>query len=185
MERDKLEAMDKMVRPPIVAPTDMLTRGGVNIVAGGVTFLDTSRPGATVGPMYQVNPNLAQIGAEIARVEDRIRSAFYSNLFLSIIAEGKQMTAREVAERSQEKMMMLGPVIPVSWRLDAAPALMFTGLVVIAIDRSPALVAATVGGSVAYLGINLPERLGIVAGAVAGVAAGGVAEMIAMRRGER
>jgi hypothetical protein len=62
---------------------------------------------------------------------------------------------------------------------------MFTGLVVVAIDRSPALVAAIVGGSVAYLGINLPERLGIVAGAVAGVAAGGVAEMIAMRRGER
>jgi predicted branched-subunit amino acid permease len=81
--------------------------------------------------------------------------------------------------------MVLGPVIPVSWRLDVAPALMFTGLVVVAIDRSPALVAAIVGGSVAYLGINLPERLGIVAGAVAGVAAGGVAEMIAMRRGER
>jgi predicted branched-subunit amino acid permease len=79
--------------------------------------------------------------------------------------------------------MMLGPVIPVSWRLDVAPALMFTGLVVVAIHRSPALVAAVVGGSVAYLGINLPERLGILAGAIAGVAAGAAAEMIALRRG--
>lgn len=81
--------------------------------------------------------------------------------------------------------MLLGPVIPISWRLDVAPALMFTGLVVLAIDRSPALVAAVVGGSVAYLGINLPERLGIVAGAIAGMAAGGAAEMIVQRRGVR
>jgi predicted branched-subunit amino acid permease len=79
--------------------------------------------------------------------------------------------------------MMLGPVIPVSWRLDVAPALMFTGLVVVALDRSPAVCAAVVGGGVAYLGINLPERLGILAGAVAGVTAGGVAEMVKLRRG--
>jgi predicted branched-subunit amino acid permease len=79
--------------------------------------------------------------------------------------------------------MMLGPVIPVSWRLDLAPALMFTGLVVVALDRSPAISAAVVGGSVAYLGINLPERLGILAGAIAGVIAGGVAEMVKLRRG--
>jgi hypothetical protein len=111
MERDKLEALDKQVRPPIVAPTDMLNRGGVNIVAGGVTFLDTSRPGAAIAPLYQVDANLGNISVEIQRVEERIRAAFYSNLFLSIIAENKQMTAREVAERSQEKMMMLGPVI--------------------------------------------------------------------------
>jgi predicted branched-subunit amino acid permease len=79
--------------------------------------------------------------------------------------------------------MLLGPVIPVSWRLDVAPALMFTGLVVVALDRSPAVSAALVGGGVAYLGINLPERLGILAGAVAGVVAGGVAETVKLRRG--
>jgi len=80
--------------------------------------------------------------------------------------------------------MILGPVIPTSWRLDLAPALMFTGLVVVAIDRSPALIAAVVGGGVAYLGINLPERLGILAGALAGVAAGGAAEAITLRRSQ-
>jgi predicted branched-subunit amino acid permease len=79
--------------------------------------------------------------------------------------------------------MMLGPVIPVSWRLDVAPALMFTGLVVLALDRSPAVSAAVVGGTVAYLGINLPERLGILVGAIAGVMAGGIAEMVKLRRG--
>jgi predicted branched-subunit amino acid permease len=81
--------------------------------------------------------------------------------------------------------MLLGPVIPVSWRLDVAPALMFIGLVVVAIDRSPALVAAVVGGGVAYLSINLPERLGILVGAVAGVISGAVAEMLLIRRGVR
>jgi predicted branched-subunit amino acid permease len=79
--------------------------------------------------------------------------------------------------------MLIGPVIPVSWRLDVAPALMFTGLVVVALDRSPAVSAAVVGGGVAYLGIDLPERLGILAGAIAGVIAGGVAEVVKLRRG--
>lgn len=81
--------------------------------------------------------------------------------------------------------MLLGPVIPGQWRLDMAPALMFTGLLLMAIDRRPAVVAAVVGGLVAFVGRDLPERLGILAGAVAGVIAGGLAEWVALRRGHQ
>lgn len=79
--------------------------------------------------------------------------------------------------------MALGPVIPGSWRLDVAPAVMFTGLVVVSLDRSPAVVAAIVAAMVGLLAAGLPDRLGIIVGAVAGVVAGGLAELRLQRRG--
>lgn len=72
--------------------------------------------------------------------------------------------------------MAVGPAVPSSWRLDLAPAIMFTGLVVVSIERAPAAVAAVVAAAVALVTAGLPDRLGIVVGAVAGVAAGAVAE---------
>lgn len=111
MERTKLEVMDKEARPPMIAPPSIMNRGGVNIVAGGVTFADMSKPNESVAPAFQVRPDIRNTSLEIDNVERRIGDIFYTNLFLSIIAEGKQMTAREVVERSQEKMMLLGPVV--------------------------------------------------------------------------
>lgn len=78
--------------------------------------------------------------------------------------------------------MAIGPVVPTSWRLDVAPAVMFTGLVVLALERSPAVVAAVVAALVGLAAAGLPDRLGIVVGASAGVAAGAVAEVVRARR---
>ena len=72
--------------------------------------------------------------------------------------------------------MVVGPVIPTGWRLDVAPAVMFTGMVVISLNRSPAAVAAVVGALAALAAAGLPVRLGILVGAGAGVFAGAVAE---------
>lgn len=79
--------------------------------------------------------------------------------------------------------MALGPIIPGAWRLDVAPAVMFTGLVVVSLDRSPAVVAAVVAAAVGLAAAGLPDRLGIIVGAVAGVVAGGLAEVRVQRRG--
>lgn len=78
--------------------------------------------------------------------------------------------------------MVVGPVVPESWRLEFAPAVMFLGLVLIGINRMPQAVAAFVGGSVALVTAGLPDRLGILVGAVAGVAAAAVAEAYVARR---
>lgn len=74
--------------------------------------------------------------------------------------------------------MLIGPVVPESWRLDYAPPIMFAGLTMFAINRVPAGVAALVGGTVSLMTVGLRDRLGIVVGAVAGVIAGAVAEQI-------
>jgi predicted branched-subunit amino acid permease len=72
--------------------------------------------------------------------------------------------------------MAVGPVVPAAWRLDVAPAVMFTGMVVLALDRVPAVVAASVAAGVGLGAAGLPDRLGIIVGASAGVLAGAVAE---------
>ena len=72
--------------------------------------------------------------------------------------------------------MLVGPIVPSSWRLEYAPPIMFVGLVLIGIRRVPQAVAAFVGGAVGLVAAGLPDRLGILVGAIAGVAAGTVAE---------
>ena len=78
--------------------------------------------------------------------------------------------------------MLVGPVVPESWRLDFAPPVMFAGLTLFAIKRIPAAAAAVVGGFVSLATVDLRDRLGIVVGAVAGVIAGAIAEQIVERR---
>jgi len=78
--------------------------------------------------------------------------------------------------------MVVGPIVPDSWRLEFAPAVMFVGLVLIGIHRVPQAVAAFVGGAVGLATAGLEDRLGILVGAIAGIAAGTWAEY---RFGER
>lgn len=78
--------------------------------------------------------------------------------------------------------MLVGPIVPASWRLEFAPPVMFVGLVLIGIQRRPQAIAALVGGTVGLATAGLQDRLGILVGAVAGVAAGSVAEWAADRR---
>lgn len=78
--------------------------------------------------------------------------------------------------------MLIGPVIPDSWRLDFAPPIMFAGLTMFAVKKVPAGVAAIVGGFISLATVDLRDRLGIVIGALAGVAAGAIADQIITNR---
>lgn len=78
--------------------------------------------------------------------------------------------------------MLIGPVVPDAWRLDFAPPIMFAGLVLFAVNRLPAAVAAIAGGLTSLATVDLRDRLGIVVGAVVGVVAGAMAEQIVAAR---
>lgn len=75
--------------------------------------------------------------------------------------------------------ILVGNVIPASWEIDFAVALMFAGLLVLSLNRWPAAVAALVGGGLAWVGRGWPSGTGLLAGAVAGVVAGAVADRFA------
>lgn len=78
--------------------------------------------------------------------------------------------------------VIVGSGIPEGWRLTAAPAVMFTGMVVLGISNRPGVVAAVVGAAVGFLSLDLPHNTGILVGALAGVTAGFLAETFTGRR---
>ena len=56
--------------------------------------------------------DLSHLLADIQDVRQRINSAFYADLFLMLATQPvARMTATEVAERHEEKLLMLGPVL--------------------------------------------------------------------------
>lgn len=107
MEEDKLRALEKEIDPPLKASAATKSNG-VTIIPGTVTFSDDP---ANYGPAYQIKVAMDHITMERIEVELRIRREFFSDLFLSILSTGKQMTATEVAERHDEKLLLLGPTL--------------------------------------------------------------------------
>lgn len=112
LEKRKAEAMDKIVRPPMRGNTSLM-HGKVSILPGDTTFADSLGAGRAFEPAMEVSPQaLPAVGAEIMRHEDRIKSSFFADLWLALqMSQGPQMTAREVMERHEEKLLQLGPVM--------------------------------------------------------------------------
>lgn len=68
--------------------------------------------------------------------------------------------------------LAIGPVVPLEWDLEFAVPILFLGLIVMGMDKSSKGVAALVGAGVTYLSAGLPNRAGLLVGAVAGIIAG-------------
>ncbi len=71
---------------------------------------------------------------------------------------------------------VFGSSVPDSWQLSVAAPIMFAGLVVMGLTRTPAAVAAVVAAIVCLGTLGLPNRLGLLVGATAGVIAGYLVE---------
>jgi predicted amino acid-binding ACT domain protein len=109
MVKRKAEAVEKIVRPPLKAAVSLKNEPS-SILPGHITYVQDAKDG--ISPIYTVNPDLAHISADIQDVRQRIKSGFFNDLFLMLEqAEKNNMTAYEVAQRQQEKMQVLGPVI--------------------------------------------------------------------------
>lgn len=66
----------------------------------------------------------------------------------------------------------LGAAVPAAWRLEFAVPLIFLALLVPAVHDLPTLAAAVTGAAVAVLAHGLPFNLGLITGALCGIAAG-------------
>lgn len=109
MEKDRLTAIELAVKPPMQAGPDMAIKG-INMIPGGKTF--RGQGGDKVEPLFNVGANLQHLEAAIEQQTDRIKREYNANLFMMLDQVGnKTMTAREVLERNQEKMAILGPVV--------------------------------------------------------------------------
>jgi hypothetical protein len=110
-EKRKYQALDKIVNPPLQGPASMKNKVGKGgLKPGEVVYNDTSGPG--LASIYDFRPDIGAIQNEISIVENRIQRGFYEDLFLMLAnSDRKQITAREVAEKHEEKLLMLGPVL--------------------------------------------------------------------------
>ena len=107
----KAQGIDYQTNPPIQVPTTLKNRD-IERLPGGVTYVDPNSPNGGIKTAFEVNLRLDHLLADIQDVRERIRSAFYADLFLMLAnATDTRMTATEVAERHEEKLLMLGPVL--------------------------------------------------------------------------
>jgi Bacteriophage head to tail connecting protein len=107
----KAQAIDLKTKPPLQLPT-ALKNAETDFLPGGSTYVDMSSPSGGIRTAFEVNLDLSHLLADIQDVRERVRRSFYADLFLMLAsAPRSNMTATEVAERHEEKLLMLGPVI--------------------------------------------------------------------------
>ena len=105
----KAQVIDYQTKPPLQIPTAYKNRD-VDTLPGGITFVDNAT--APIRTAFDVNLNLQHLLMDIQDCRERVRGAFYADLFLMLAnSTNTRMTATEVAERHEEKLLMLGPVI--------------------------------------------------------------------------
>lgn len=90
---------------------DGLKNRGVERLPGGITFVPAGGS-SKIETAFDVQLNLGELLEDIQDVRGRIRQSFFSDIFLMLAnSANPQMTATEVAERHEEKMLMMGPVL--------------------------------------------------------------------------
>jgi hypothetical protein len=107
----KAEGIDYKTRPPLQVPASMKGRD-VDRLPGGITYVDQASPTGGIRSAFEVNLDLQHLLMDIQDVRERIKGSFYADLFLMLANQtDTRMTATEVAERHEEKLLMLGPVL--------------------------------------------------------------------------
>lgn len=74
--------------------------------------------------------------------------------------------------------VLLGSAVPTNWKIEMAVAVMFAGLVAMPIQKLSAVVAAAAGAGASMAFLDLPNRLGLLVGAAAGIMAAFVTDEI-------
>lgn len=110
-QRRKAQAIDKMVNPPMTAPPSLKGKPTTTL-PGGTTYVDQVNGSQGFAPAYLVTPRIQEMMMDIQEVQQRIVRGFYADLFAMMInSDRRQITATEVAERHEEKLILLGPVL--------------------------------------------------------------------------
>jgi hypothetical protein len=123
MHKRKAEAIEKMVRPPMAAPSS-LRQSKASILPGDITYVDVREGQQGFRPIHEVNPRINELLLDIDQHQGRISRAFFEDLFLLLAraffedlflllasSDRRQITATEVIERREEKLLALGPVL--------------------------------------------------------------------------
>jgi hypothetical protein len=112
LERANLEAIDKLIRPPMVGPAS-LRRSQASILAGGITYLDEQDSTKQFRPAFTVEPKISELLNQREETKQAIKSAFFEDLF-KMLSDQKtisHVSAREIEEQAAEKLSAIGPIL--------------------------------------------------------------------------
>jgi hypothetical protein len=109
-QKRKAQAIDYQTMPPLQAPMAMRS-SMVDMVPGGITFADAASPSGGIKSLFEARLDLSHLLLDIQDVRERVNAAFFADLFLMLAnsSDTTQRTAAEIAERHEEKLLMLGP----------------------------------------------------------------------------
>ena len=109
--RRKAEAIEKMVRPPLVADMQLKNQPS-SILPGHVTYVQGLGPGTGMRPIYEVNPDINAMMQDLSAIQQRIKTGFFNDIFAGISQlEGDRRSAAEIQARTNEAMAQVGPVV--------------------------------------------------------------------------
>ena len=115
----KGQALDYKVMPPLQVPTELKNRdsemnpGGMVYADPGTTIpFNQTTTGGGIRAAFEVGLDIRDLKEDMEEVRGRIRSGFHADLFLMLHnIDRTQMTAAEIGERHEEKLLALGPVL--------------------------------------------------------------------------
>ena len=113
-EKRKQQAIDKSVNPPLKGPASLRNQE-VNGLPGGLTLYDNN--GATSGdglsPIFEIEPPVQHLIADIEKTEKRIQDGFFLDLFRAFTNLGgsQYKNKLELIERNAERLLEVGPVL--------------------------------------------------------------------------
>lgn len=106
-----LEGIEKKVRPAMTGPTSLKSQKA-SILPGDMTYLDVREGQQGFRAAHEVSLSLVELEEKQNQVRQRISRAMYEDLFLMLAnSDRREITAREIEERHEEKLLALGPVL--------------------------------------------------------------------------
>lgn len=107
--RDKNEGIKRMLRPPMNAHAD-LRNSAFSLLPGAVNFM--ADPDKGLRPAFETNPPVGELRADVQDLRDQVWNGLYADLFMMISSMDRaQITATEINERREEKLIGIGPVL--------------------------------------------------------------------------
>lgn len=110
-EKRGAQALEKMINPPMTAPLSLRNQK-TTILPGDITYVDVREGQQGFKPAHEIQFRLDLLEQKQEQIRKRIKAAFFEDLFLMMANDDRSgITATEVAERKEEKLLALGPVL--------------------------------------------------------------------------
>lgn len=104
-------AIDQKVKPSMIGPSSLKSHTA-SILPGDITYMDERDGTKGFRKLFEIDFDVRELEGKQEQLRQQIRKAYYEDLFLMMAqSDRREITATEVEERHEEKLLALGPVL--------------------------------------------------------------------------